>query len=431
MLSRRFDFAFPLGAYGNSSGWWPPRGVDLNRQPDLAARRLITLVPVGRSVFLPVGPSPLEKLDSIRVLPFFQKSPFTSESADRGLVALSSGAGSAIFRVTSGQTFKLKRCGLGDTGFTDQGYRSHLAISCDGEQVEFSQLFSPGLMTPETAAAECEMAAEFKAMGISQAYTPRGVFLINTVGAEGEEQELKRPGAAILMQIDSDLRVDELVYMCMTPMLADLFCSGRLAYDDNYKHWGFFDANTLPIGKTRQEWLGISERLQTIGISVGSAYRRCHDAGYIRGLGSCWFGNEVVDADGDISLVDFDGGAMRDNEHSHEISSHLKRLEINQYCSESLLMLTTMRPKTLMLFGADFIEGVWQGYKKQYNPIPKDLVESIIRDHFQAHPAVWKALGFAADPCTPIVTPLGLSLNHRLGDEFLSADAMVTVRAEG
>ena len=42
-----FDFAFPVGAYGHSSGWPTGRPFSLNRQPDLSPRRLTVLGATG------------------------------------------------------------------------------------------------------------------------------------------------------------------------------------------------------------------------------------------------------------------------------------------------------------------------------------------------------------------------------------------------
>lgn len=402
MPSEIFDFAFPVGAYGNSSAWWPPRGVNLHRQPDLAARRLLSLIPTGEAVFMPARGNS----GAIRTSTFFEKRPYDADTLEQGLLALSSGAGSALVRDRDKQTFKLKRCGLADQGFPMQYSQSHRSVNRDGEQFEFSDLALAGLMNVETAAVECEMANELHSIGLTPAYKPCGIFLINRLSAEHNSAGV---AAAVLMKVRSDLRVDELVYMTMTPLLADLFDCGKLSYDDQCEHWGFFGAEALPTQESRRRWKDISEKLSAIGESVGSAYRRLHEAGYLRGIGSCWFGNEVVDEDGEISIVDFDGGATKDSTYAADVARDLKCLEFEQYCSESLLMLTPMRPRALMLFGMDFINAVRRGYREQYTPLPRYLLNAVISEHLDKHQAVWEALGFAGDPSTPIRLPASVS----------------------
>ena len=214
--------------------------------------------------------------------------------------------------------------------------------------------------------------------------------------------------AAVVMEVTSDLRVDELTYMALTPLLAELFDAGHLSYDVHYPLWALFDSHGIPLARTRRKWRHLSERVRAIGFSAGSLYRRCHEAGFLRGLASSWPGNEVVHPDGQISLVDFDGGTSSASEFPPDVSDVMKQAEFHQYSADSYLFFTTSRPTTLKLFGIDFLEGVKDGYHADYRPIDSDLLGEIVSEHFTHCDSLWTAMGFAADASTPTDVPLDL-----------------------
>lgn len=389
----QFDFSFPLGAYGLSSGWPGTRDFTLSREPDLAPRRLTALVEVGSSVFVPIVNGEFQRPSSAshqNNFAFLCKVPPSQENCKRGIPGLSSGGGSAIFK-KDGRAYKLKRCGMGDKGFISQTTRNFSHVNQDGECFEISTPIIGGLMELPAALTECQMTNFMHSKGLTRAYRPTGVIIVND--SEELQYEGNQLGAA-LIEIQSDLRMDELSYMTLSPMLADLFASRKISYDGDKS---FYNTTGLPLVETWRRWGRLFERLEMLGLCVGSAYRRLHDAGILRGLGSSWFGNEVIDAEGEISIADFDGGTEEASLYPRDVSERIKQLELTQYCSMCYFYLGDNRPKALGCFGAVLSEAVRQGYQQDYCPIPTSLLEEIINEHLAVYPVLREAFSFPAD----------------------------------
>lgn len=407
--NRDLLFDFPVGVYGNSSGWCPERGVDLFRHPDLAARRLLDLRSCARAAFIPIEHvsdainAAQAAVDQVGTFPVFVKAPCSGGTDNDFIPAISSGAGSAIFRTCDGDSYKVKRCGVGDWGFADQNVRGNYSVLENGEFYDYSGLGRSGLMSLGAALEECSVASKLAELGLTRAYTPLGIAIFDDPAAdtEGANAEQVQKFAAVISKVESDLRIDELVYAAMTPMISEFFAEKKVSYDPSYPAWGMFDSDGVPLIGSRQRWRIISDRLHEIGIVVGAAYGRCHDAGILRGLGSAWFGNEVIHPDGHLSFVDFDGGTTDLSHVDADTETSLKNTEMHQFCMESYLLLQMLRPRTFKLFGADFVEGVWQGYGQDYRPMSPDLVSDIIEDHFQNIAGLWQGMGFSDDIATP------------------------------
>lgn len=407
-----FDFAFPLGAYGNSSAWSTKRGPSLFRYPELAPRRLVHLAPVLEAEFVSLGAA-TGSTDGRVVLgdfPFLCKKKLSASMPTYGYVGLTSGAGSALLRSEHGRTYKLKRCGLGEMGFCDQGVKGSSPVAGEDDHYDRTSTTLSGLMSQASAELEYRLVEKFNDCGLCTAYLPCGI-IVPSQDLPGVDATASKGSAAVLMEIESDFRIDELVHMTLTPMLADLFAAGRLTYDEHHELFPIFDSHGIPLRRTRRNWAHLSERLFTIGNAVGAAYRRCHEKGYLRGLTSSWPGNEVVHADGRISLIDFDGGATEASTYAEDITASCRRAEIQQYCADSYLFFTVLRPRTLQLYGEDFIEGVWAGYRGGHpSKLPSDLLAGVLHDHAVAGSGLWEGMDFASDASAPRSRPQDLVL---------------------
>lgn len=317
-----------------------------------------------------------------------KKAQLGAESTASHIPAVSSGGGSALFPLGA-SVCKLKRCGLADRGFVDESFDSYSAGQVDADVFEFTEHLLGGLMSLPAAIAECRMTALLAAEGLCAAYAPRGLIVITDL--PGSPYQGISIGAAV-SEITSDLRIDEFVCMALSPLLAELFERKWLMYDPQS---GFFRAEGVPLTLLLHRWRHLFDVLEQIGRSVGGFYRRVHDAGYVRGAGSAWFGNEVIDRSGELSLVDFDGGTDLARGLSPEFAERLRRLELNQYASESFTFLTEMRPRVLSCFGASFCDGFRAGYDlAAYRPIPADLLREVIDAHLRVLPIVERGFGF-------------------------------------
>jgi len=233
------------------------------------------------------------------------------------------------------------------------------------------------------------MTEELRREGLCTAYTPLGVAVITELP---EAHTTCGPAGAVVVEVRSDLRMDELVCMTLSPVLAELFSTGRLRWDG-----AALLAEGIHLVENTRRWAGVFERLELLGLVSGSTLRRVHDAGYLRGLGSCWIGNEVIDEQGNVSVVDFDGGTERVAPYALEVAHRLRRLEVNRYCSLTHFVLAEDRPKALGMFGSALVDAVQRGYGEPFRPVPRDLLHDVIARHLAVWPVVRAGFGFPDD----------------------------------
>lgn len=180
-------------------------------------------------------------------------------------VGWSSGAGGAVFR-SNGRLFRLKRCGYRNEGIGRSGPVLDRAFVPDGAgRVCARRVATPlGLCHPLILTRELETLGCLRAAGF--------VSGIEAVARYSVAED----GDAVLLEIQSDLRVDELALL--------LWRQGHRA---------------LSMNRASLVHLALS-----LFHDVGKAYRDAHLAGFTRGVGNAWFGNDVVLASGRVTFVD-------------------------------------------------------------------------------------------------------------------------------
>ena len=374
-----FDFSFPIGACGNSSGW--RRSFDLAKFPEYSARRRTELMEVGRSIYFPMLNGGFDEVDRSAARRFIFRQKVKVGSG--GMPALSSGGGSALFR-QDGKTFKIKRAGVADLGFPRQKLHSFGITFENGELFERTVKSIPGLTDLGTAMNECLVNEEVRALGFCNAYRPVGVLVVNDL-PDNPRPDLKL--SAVITEVTSDVRVDELAHMNMSSLLAELYREGRIRLDKEYHTPGMFELDRVPLTAMLARFDHLFARSEALGLASGGLYRRLHDAGFVRGFGSAWFGNEVVDRDGTISIVDFDGGTA--SYYPEGIRSRCQQIEIVSYLSESYMLLADMRPRVCNAFAAVFIDAFLRGHREAASgSVPAGVVRAIIEDHLAVFPVI-------------------------------------------
>jgi hypothetical protein len=292
-----------------------------------------------------------------------------------GITAITSGGGSAVFD-WNGCSLKLKRCGFAEIGFADEPFYSSSLVIKRNDALEFCSKNYGGLMPLESAIAELLWADRARNMGLAEAYRPAGLVVLT------EPPDLpfpERPFGAVVFEIDSDLRVDELVMMTLSPVLAELFHNKQVRLHPINE---FHGANGFALGASLNRWPEISRRLDALGRASGGLYRKTHDTGLLRGRGSCWFGNEVVSGDGRLSLVDFDGGMEWAATFNSTLAERLRALEVEAYCAETFWFLADLKPILFGVFATAYVAAFRDGYVKRADPcVDPFMVRDIITDH--------------------------------------------------
>lgn len=313
-------------------------------------------------------------------IPFMKKTNPLGAAAEARM-GLSSGGGSALVPIDE-STYRLKRCGLAYDGFVDEPFLTHAMIDKKGEVFELTNKPPVGLMGVAAALSEITIADRFYRCGLSPAVRPVGMYIL----PELPERSSSEPVAAVLYRIESDVRVDELVYMTLSPMLVELLDSGAVSYDVKT---GWWDAAGAPLSRFPDAWPDVRTRVEQVGAAAGKLFRLVHELGFLRGRGSSWFGNDVIDEGGRLSAVDFDGGAAIESDYAPALAKALKEFEMDCYCAESFWMLRDLRPSIVGLFGSDFLKGFREGCRCNGEPIVPQI---IVNEILEAHMSVWPTL---------------------------------------
>ncbi|MFO0245889.1 MAG: hypothetical protein ACK53H_11000 [Betaproteobacteria bacterium] len=381
-----FDFAWPLGAYGRSSGWIDDVPVEATMaNPSLAPRRPVSLLPVGKGVQVDILGSARFVADDVAVC--------IKQSKSKGIVGLSSGASSALVRQNEG-VIKIKRCGYLARGVETEAIVTPVQVIRDGVVFEATDVTLVGLMTLQQAINEIETLNELRRIGLCSSYCPKGVVIVTRL--DGINLDVPPIGVA-LVACSSDLRADELAYMALTPMLAECTLRGDLHLN---LATGLFEVRSSHcFASIRTRYAACYERLYLLGIGLGGALRRLHDAGFLRGRGSSWFGNEVVARDGRISIVDADGGTVFVENLSSELRAALQGIELSDYRAGFVGYMSWGQPLSLAYCASVLDRAFLHGYERRAPAaITADAVRAIISEHLAVFRDVAPIFGFG-QPC--------------------------------
>jgi hypothetical protein len=320
-----FSLHNPEWAWGLSSGWRRPRPLSASSDwPDFAFRKPVQLRSRVQADFVPTKSAAAER-DALRRIAQLGGLPIKGgvHPPDAPQVTgLSSGTGSVLLPGLA-SSLKVKRCGYLDLGLTGE----HVVSFADSAQ-GCADLSFAGLMSLSSAAVELLMAEQMWAEGFLTASRPQGIFVV-TERLSGEHRSHRF--GAIVYQACSDVRADEVVLQSVSRALAAQIGARQLAFDS--KRNVFVDIPSQHSGAELPVQIDDLLVAQTAQ-AAGSAYRRLHDAGYVRGRGSAWFGNDMVTPDGRIELIDYDGGFRKPG--SSEPLQLLCDLELAEYSASTI-----------------------------------------------------------------------------------------------
>ncbi len=253
-----FSLHHPDWAWGLSSGWRRSRSLAESCDwPDFAFRRRVVLGISLQAHFVQARGAAAHD-DAMRQVVRLGGLPIKGKAVPPCMAdatGLSSGAGSALLPGPS-SSLKIKRCGFADLGLTGE----HVVPAGD-------------------AARGCADLAFAGLMGLSS--------------------------AAVELLVAEQLRADEVVLQAASCALAAQIEARRLTFD---RQRNLFMEVPQRCGGAPTSFRCDETLVAQTAQASGSAYRKLHDAGYVRGRGSAWFGNDLVTPAGRIELIDYDGG---------------------------------------------------------------------------------------------------------------------------
>ena len=275
------NLAYPEQAVGISSSWID-EGDPTNKRMRLTRRR---------AVFLDDDPRPATRWNEVAPGVTLPVRPLV-KCPSGPFLGLSSGSGSAIIADHAGHFLRYKRCGLQDRSPVTGRRHPSIDFAIRRTGIHYTSDTEPlGSMWASDAIHELRCQRHLREAGFSPACGSVGYF------EHGDET------ATAVFDIASDLRYDELLLMAVTPALSKFFERGGLKLDARH---GLITLCDVSPTEVFQPGTIVFQRLVDMGHALGGVYRRFFDAGYLRGVGNAWIGNDIIDIDGRITLVDLD-----------------------------------------------------------------------------------------------------------------------------
>lgn len=129
-----------------------------------------------------------------------------------------------------------------------------------------------------------------------------------------------------------------------------------------------------------------------IGRNIGKIYKNLHLAGYTRGIGNSWYGNELICEDGKIGICDLESCFSIKEIGSKEVFNNLMKTDIALAKTAFYDSMNFFENSLASFVGIKLIEGFDEGYstnvardldpkeiKKQiskFNKIKKFIIEN-------------------------------------------------------
>lgn len=338
-MTTPFDFAFPKAAFGRSSGWGEKRqAAQTIAHPPIVSRREVRLAERWRGMRIALDASGVPNLDQATPTRLLIKAA----DGEAGRPALSSGASSALLREADGQVTRIKRCGFARNGVGARvGYIGRIGMMGLGEALH-----------------EGRMLATFHAQGLCAACRPTAI----EIAADPDAPFFKEQAcAAVRVAVTSDVRADEWMLIILNRELEQGGVEPPFFVvqgEERVLLRQFGIANAV-LQERRS-----GERMAILGRGLGGLMRAVHDAGYVRGRGSAWFGNDVVGPDLRLSAVDADGGAA-DASTSLAV---MKRVEVADYAAGFADYFSWGQSDWIAEYATILCEMFWEGYRTAAPP---------------------------------------------------------------
>lgn len=373
-MKMKFDFSMPMDICGFHSGW--NEGVDPTKTFGITHRRNIYLFPELKYEYIALD-------DDNPKIPFMVKRP--KSKGGNFTEGVSSGGGCSLFR-SGNKTYKFKRNGLYDQGFPRELFLTNDVRIKNNCIQEFTGFQHAGYMLVEDIKRIIQCSSSLKKDGFQDAYALKGFYKFDYYVDEFDKKHLQT--GSILWEVKSDLRADELVFCSFTPLLYNLTRSGVMEY--NQKN-NMFDSRYVSLSEiVKEDTLSTFDKVISIGKSLGSVYRNLHELGYLRGYGNCWFGNEVFDKEGNITIVDLDSMFTSVETRTLMGLKEIQEVEKTQAMTNLYFLFENYDSLVLGYLGNILLKAFNEGYEKGGYKLNQSSIESIIQDHLSVYKPLFK-----------------------------------------
>jgi len=334
----RINFAYPNFGIGFHSGW-----CNVNNTPTqslyLSYRRGVNLTKNGYEV-----------IHGEKNLP-----PFLLKGLNGDLTGLSSGAGSTIVFFRN-KYFKIKRNGYKDKGFVnnkipDRGFRI-----LKNKLLEKTDFEVGGAMSLEDAENEIRYEKLIERVGIPLPQKTVGLYKIILPFKKDD-------AVAMIQEIDSDLRVDELVVSLLINSFYNFYGDKAKLFIEK----GEFQYPEYKLTEGLMEIEKIRVVIDEVGKIIGGIYKRFHKNGYLRGIGNSWYGNEVICPNGQIGVCDLESCFSREEVGGDKIFNELCATDLNLARTAFYDSMNYFDNSLASIVGSWLINSFNKGYLEEYS----------------------------------------------------------------
>ena len=283
---------------------------------------------------------------------------------------LSSGAGSSIVDI-NGRPIKIKRNGYKENG--PESSKPFKTVNKGKTEIVPYR----GILSLEQALGEYQAIKKLKEENLCSAYTPIDILEYIIPGTE-------KKAYALITEINSDVRIDEVIFGLHGAVIADKVRKKELVFDqkkglftlEGLVHEGFNDGT-------------LEEDLYKLGYSLGSFYKEFHAKGWVRGYPHSWFGNEVLNSDGTISFVDLEDAT---NTFKDEVLQKKQRLDRYQAQSALVAEFEHLGIEALTYNAVIIADAFSEAYNScsSPRPLPKNVVERFKENTLKANKVLWR-----------------------------------------
>jgi hypothetical protein len=186
----------------------------------------------------------------------------------------------------------------------------------------------------------------------------------------------KDDAVAIIQQIDTDFRADELSMIYLFNLFYDVYgdkCSFSLR--DNYFNFPQYSIKEgFEIFKKYY-----SKKFFDLARNIGSIYRKFHDEGYLRGISNSWYGNELICEDGNIGVCDLESCFSKKEINDDELFKELAKTDYNLAITAFYDSMNCFENSIASIVGSKLVEGFREGYtSKRYKKLDINIIKEQI-----------------------------------------------------
>ncbi len=346
------NFKYPSFAIGTHSGW-----NEKNNSPT-------TSLSIAKRIPLKLKKYPFEIVFSNSD----KEIAYMIKSINGDIEGLSSGAGSSIVKLNK-LFYKIKRNGYRNKGFVDKQIPDR-EFEIKNTLFEETDNEVGGAMSNIDAQREIKIENELRGKGFLIPQKIVGLYKIKTPFEKDD-------AVAIIQQIDTDFRADELTMIYLFNLFFDIY-GNKCSFSLKENSFNFPQYSIKEGFENFKKYY--SKLFFELARNIGSIYRKFHDEGYLRGISNSWYGNELICEDGNIGVCDLESCFSKEEINDDEVFKELAKTDYNLAITAFYDSMNCFENSIASIVGSKLVEGFREGYnRKEYKKLDINLIMEQIK----------------------------------------------------